>query len=309
MQSIQWDGNQIATPGIYRGIPLADYHRPDLCVEVSVSSSIFRTIINKSPKHAFNKSQLNPAYSPDDEQNEAMSLGRFLHSAVAGEPFEHDCVLRPATVGGVAYQGNRKEWREWKAAQAAAGKYILTPEMAEKAKAMIIALGQFPLVQQGMLNGAPERSLIWRDPRGFWKKARPDQMPNDSGDFADLKTTGRGVLYQETQRSIIDGGYHQQGAMVLEGARALGIPATSFTLLWVESKSPHCVRAQTLKDEDLARGDALNELAAKMFLDCYRSGVWPGPGDDRPDAEYVDLPDWYRKSVDDRIKFELREAA
>ncbi|WLA65488.1 hypothetical protein [Bradyrhizobium diazoefficiens] len=96
---------------------------------------------------------------------------------------------------------------------------------------------------------------------------------------------------------------------IREGARALGLPATSFTLLWVESKSPHCVRAQTLKDEDLARGHALNELAAKTFWECYRSGVWPGPGDDRPDAEYVDLPDWYRKSVDDRVKFELREAA
>ncbi|WP_439372953.1 PD-(D/E)XK nuclease-like domain-containing protein [Bradyrhizobium sp. DASA03120] len=308
MQSIQWDGSPITTPGIYRGIPLADYHRPDVCAEVSVSSSMFRSIIAKSPRHAFEKSQLNPERSLDEEQNESLSLGRFLHSAVAGEPFEHDCVLRPATVGGVAYQGNRKEWRDWKAAQIAAGKFIMSPEMVEAAKGMIVALGNFPLVQQGILNGAPERSLIWRDPRGFWKKARPDQMPNDSGDFVDLKTT-RSVLYRDTQRSIIDYGYHQQGAMVLEGARALGLPANSFTLLWVESKPPYCVRAQTLKDEDLARGHALNELAAKMFWDCYRSGVWPGPGDDRPDAEYVDLPDWYRKSVDDRIKFELREAA
>lgn len=308
MQSFQWDGNQITTPGIYRGIPLADYHRPDLCVEVSVSSSLFRTIINKSPKHAFDKSLLNPAYSPDDVQNEALSKGRFVHSAVAGEAFENDCVLRPPAIGGVAYNGNTKVWREWKALQLAAGKYILTPEMAEAAKGMIIALGQFPLVQQGMMNGAPERSMIWRDPRGFWCKARPDQISNDSGDYVDLKTT-RSVLYRDTQRSIIDYGYHQQGALVLEGARALGLPATSFTLLWVESKSPHCVRAQTLKDEDLARGHALNELAAKTFWECYRSGVWPGPGDDRPDAEYVDLPDWYRKSVDDRIRFELREAA
>jgi PDDEXK-like domain of unknown function (DUF3799) len=221
MRSIDWDGNQITTPGIYRGIPLADYHRPDLCVEVSVSSSMLRTIINKSPKHAFDKSLLNPAYSPDDEQNEALSKGRFVHSAVAGEAFENDCVLRPPVIGGVPYNGNRKEWREWKAEQIAAGKYILTPEMAEAAKGMIIALGQFPLVQQGTMNGAPERSMIWRDPRGFWWKARPDQISNDSGDYVDLKTT-RSVLYRDAQRSIIDYGYHQQGALVLEGARALG---------------------------------------------------------------------------------------
>ncbi|WP_439360619.1 hypothetical protein [Bradyrhizobium sp. DASA03007] len=42
--------------------------------------------------------------------------------------------------------------------------------------------------------------------------------------------------------------------MMIEGARALGIPGAPFTLLWVESKRPHCVRAQTRKDEHLARG-------------------------------------------------------
>lgn len=243
-----------------------------------------------------------------DEQSDAMALGRFVHNAVAGEPFDDECVIRPAIIAGHPYNGNRKEWREWIKAQKAVGKYILTPNDAENAKGMIIALGKFPLVQQGMLGGAPERSLIWKDPRGFWLKARPDEMPNDSGDYVDLKTT-HSVLYRDTQFSIIEYGYHQQAALVMAGARALGLEANSFTLLWVESKAPYCVRAQTLKDEDLARGHGLNELAAKTFWDCYQSGVWPGPGDDRPDAEYVDLPDWYRKSVDDRVKYELREAA
>ncbi|MGX1151414.1 PD-(D/E)XK nuclease-like domain-containing protein [Bradyrhizobium ottawaense] len=308
MQSIRWDGKTITAPGIYRDIPLHDYHRADLCDAISVSSSMFRNIVNKSPKHAFDKSSLNPDREDSETESEAMVLGRFVHKAVAGEPFDDDTVMRPATVGGFAYNANRKEWRDWLKEQRGAGKFIVSPALAERAKGMIIALGQFPLVQQGMLGGSPERSLIWKDPRGFWKKARPDEIPNDSGDFVDLKST-HSVLYRDTQRSIIDYGYHQQGAMVIEGARALGIPASSFTLLWVESKRPHCVRAQTLKEEDLARGAALNELAAKTFWQCLQSGVWPGPGDDRADAEYVDLPDWYRQSIDDRIKFELREAA
>jgi hypothetical protein len=85
MQSIQWDGKQISKPGIYRGIPLADYRRADLCDAISVSSSMFRSIITKSPKHAFEKSSLNPARSPEDEDTDAMALGRFVHKAVAGE--------------------------------------------------------------------------------------------------------------------------------------------------------------------------------------------------------------------------------
>lgn len=309
MQSIPWDGGTITEAGVYRGIPLADYHRPDLCSEVSVSSSMMRHMIAESPRHAFERSAFNPNRDDDEEQSQALAVGRFLHAAVAAEPFDSDCVFRPASIGGHAYNGNRKEWRHWKAEQLKAHKTIITPEMAANVKGMIVALGNYPLVQAGMLGGAPERSLIWKDPRGFWKKARPDEVPNASGDFVDIKTIGMPVLHRNLRKAMVDHGYYQQGAMVFEGARALGLPATSFTLLFVESKPPHCVRAVTLKDDDLARGDQLNQLAYNMFWQCWQDGVWPGPGDERADAEYIDAPDWWRKSVDDRVKYELRGAA
>jgi PDDEXK-like domain of unknown function (DUF3799) len=311
MQSVPWDGKKIREASIVRSLSNAAYHEVYICEGgPSVSSSLLRKVIQKSPAHAFELSPLNPSYVADVDDNEAMILGRFVHKAVASDPADpvfDDCVLCPPTVKGEPYNGRLKVWRDWKAEQAAAGRYVITPDLAERAKGMILALGKFPLVQQGMLGGAPERSLFWRDQRGFWKKARPDEIPNDSGDFVELKTIGRLVLYRDMQRAIIEHGYHQQAAMVMEGARALGIPPTSFTFLFVESKPPYCVRAVTLKDEDIARGHALNELACDIFWQCYQTSHWPGPGDDRPDAEYIDLPDWYRKSVDDRIKYQLRE--
>jgi hypothetical protein len=307
MQSIPWSGEIVNKPGIYRGIPLADYHRFDLCDAPSVSSSFLRTLINKSPKHAWEESALNPEHPDDEAESEAIAKGRAVHKAVAAEPFDDDTVLRPPTIAGHPYNGNRKEWREWLEEQRKAGKTVITPKMAEDIKGMIIALGNFPLVQQGLLSGAPERSMFDLDPRGFYKKARPDGIPNDSGDFFDLKTT-RSVLYRDLKRTIVDYGYDMQGAMVMEVARALGLPAASFTLLFVESKPPYCVRAVTLKDEDLARAHQLNQLAYDIFWQCLQSNHWPGPGDDRPDAEYIDLPDWYRTSVDNRIKYQLREA-
>lgn len=309
MQSIPWDGKTITAPGIYRGIPLQDYHRFDLCDEVSVSSSMLRNIIAESPRHAWQKSRLNPDHAEDEEQTQAMAEGRFMHAAVAAEPFDSDCVFRPATIGGHPYNGNRKEWREWKEEQLRNHKTIVTPEMAEHVKGMIIALGNFPLVQAGLLGGAPERSLIWKHPAGFWLKARPDEIPNASGDYIDMKSTKPPVLYRNLQKTCVERGYYQQGALVILGARVLGLPVTSFTLLFVENRPPHCVRAVTLKDEDIARGHQLNQLACNMFWQCWQNGVWPGPGDDRADAEYIDAPEWWRKSVDDRVKYELREAA
>jgi hypothetical protein len=308
MQSIPWDGKTIDKEGIFRGVPLADYHRSDLCEAPSVSSSFLRAITAKSPKHAWEGSTLNPAHADDEEQSEALAKGRAIHKAVAAEPFDDDTILRPPTIAGYTYNGNRKDWRDWNAKQQKAGKTIITPKMAEEITGMIIALGQFPLVQQGLLGGAPERSLIWKDPRGFYKKARPDEIANDSGDFCDLKTT-RSVTWRDLQRTIVEYGYDQQAAFVIEGAIALGLPVQSFTLLFVESKPPYCVRAVTLKDEDLERANKLNQIACETFWKCLQTNHWPGPGDDRPDAEYIELPDWYRKSVDDRIKYQLREAA
>ncbi len=303
MQLVVWKDQPIEAPCAVSDMPMPAYHRADVCKgAVSVSSSFLRDLIRFSPAHAYHRSPFNPD-RPETDETEAMALGSFIHAAITGKPFKDEFALCPPD-----YNARTKIGQKWKADQIAAGKTIITPTMARHAKGMIISLGNFPLVKGGMLTGLSEIAMFWRDRRGFIKKAKPDMVPNDSGDFVDLKTTSS-VLYRDLQRSIVDFGYHQQAAMVMEGARALGIPANSFTLLWVENKPPYCVRATTFKDEDLARGQQLNDMAADIFWQCHQSGNWPGPGDDRPDAEYIDLPEWSRKSIDDRVKYQLREAA
>jgi hypothetical protein len=32
------------------------------------------------------------------------------------------------------------------------------------------------------------------------------------------------------------------------------------------------------------------------------SGQWPGPGGFQADAEYLDLPEWGRKQIDDQLQ-------
>lgn len=118
MQSIPWDGKPITRPGLYRNIPLANYHQRDLCDPVRVSSSILRTIIHKSPAHAFTNYSLNP-HRDCETQTESMALGRFLHKAVAGEPFDDDCVLCPPLVKGEPFNMRKTVWQDWKAEQEA----------------------------------------------------------------------------------------------------------------------------------------------------------------------------------------------
>ncbi|KRQ99248.1 PD-(D/E)XK nuclease-like domain-containing protein [Bradyrhizobium valentinum] len=308
MQSMPWNGQRIAAPGIYRHIPLDDYHRADICDGVSVSSSMLRGIDEKSPAHFFARAAFNPNRIIQKE-TDAYRLGRLLHLLIEGVPFnESRYIIRPERApDGRDWHHANKTCIKWMADARERGQSVVSMDDVEQAKGMMLALGKHPMVMQGLLAGDVERSLFWKK-HGYWIKARPDNIPNDSGDFVDLKTT-ESVLYRDCQRSIINYGYHMQGAMILEAARALGIPASSFTLVWVEKNPPYCVRVQTLRDEDLLRGEKQNELALRTFMECYEAKHWPGPGDDHADAEYIDLPDWYRKSVDDRINYQLREAA
>jgi hypothetical protein len=307
IQSIRWDGKQITEPGIYSGIPLETYHSANICAGPSISSTIMRDISSKSPAHAFARSALNPNAKPFDA-SDAMNLGSALHWVVAREPgFDNRFVIKPEKWRGKAWHSDdgRDQMKRWKRD----GMTVLSEKQIEQLQGMAATLAVHPMIVAGILRGRLEQSGFWIDKEtGLWCKIRPDAMPNDSGDFADLKTT-QSVMYRDLQNSMVEYGYHQQGALILEGARVLGLEAASFTLVWVESALPHAVRVTQLKDDDLARGYKQNVAARAVIADCLKTGVWPGPGDGRDDAEYIDLPDWKREQIDAQLKFQLREAA
>lgn len=311
MQTIPWDGQRIRTPGVYANIPLDDYHRGDICDGPSISSSGLRTIWHPSPKHYWDKSPLNPNRDDSDKDNKDFIIGRAAHHLVCGEiGFGDHYIIRPEKApDGRDWHGANKSCIKWLADQKRAGLAVLTPDMAESIRGMAVSLGENSMMQQGILSGLVERSMFWRDKKtGVWLKTRPDVISTASGDYADLKTT-QSVLYVDTQRTLNDYGYHQQGALIMEGAIELGLPATSFSLVWVEKKRPYCTRVQAVIDDDLVRGARQNRFCIDTFHDCFVARHWPGPGDDRADAEYIQLSDAARKRIDDRLQFQLREAA
>jgi hypothetical protein len=310
IRSIPWDGKTITADGIYSGIPLDQYHRGDICDAPSVSSSGLRKLWMTSPAHFWDTSPLNPNRSTDDDDKEAFTVGRAAHLVCCGEPgFADQFVIRPTTIDGEPWHGNKRICKAWLADRKREGKTVLTEVQTEAVTGMAVALGNNALVQAGILNGLIERSMFHRDPEtGLWLKARPDAIPNDSGDFADLKTTPS-VMYLDLRKTITEFAYQMQAGLVMEIGAAIGIEASTFTFLFVEKKRPYCTRAMMLKDEDILRGFDMNRAMRRTVADCLQTGVWPGPGADRADAEHVDLADWSRKQIDDRLKLQLREAA
>lgn len=308
IQTIRWDGNPIAHPGIYSGVPIDEYHRHDVTLQPALSSSGAGKIL-QSPKHFYAAWSGNPDRRIDNENAEWKVLGRAVHWMLLGEAgFADQFIVRPEVLKGKPWQGNRNDCKDWLREQRKAGKTVLTLAQIEQIRGMAVELGAHPLYQAGLLSGDIERSLVWIDPEtGVWCKARPDVIPTDSCDVSDVKTT-TSVLYPDLQRALYDLGYYRQAALVEEGLRIVGgIEMSSFSLVWIEKTYPHCVRIQTLHPEDIARGHEENIIAKRRFADCLASGRWPGPGAEHADGEILKLSDWARERIDARLRFELPE--
>ena len=308
---VDWDGKTITKPGIYRGIPMEDYHRADLCDAPSISSSGLRAVWGKDtcPAYYWNESPLNPDRE-EPKDNENFTLGRAVHHIILGEAhFRKLFVVRPDDIGGKPWQGNRTECKEWLKAQRAAHMTVLHGEHLEQIKGMALSLGQDAAVRQGCLNGSIERSYVWKDKTtGIWLKWRPDTTPGDSLDFNDLKTTVS-VVDGEVEKTLGNFQYHRQGALGRWACmELLGQRMASFSLLFVEKKRPHCSRFMTVKDVALDRGEAENRHALRVFWKCLTEKKWPGPRHN--DFEHIDLSDREHKRIEDQLamdKHDLKE--
>jgi hypothetical protein len=309
LETIPWDGKRIAQPGMYSKIPLAQYHM-QICDGLSVSSSNLRTCFSKSPAHFFCEWTGNPsAVEKDDKKN--FILGRAVHHLMLGEDFFSKLFAVAPTHYPDAKTGELKTWtynanycKAWRDDQQRAGKAILTENDVAAIRGMAVALSSHPIVKAGALNGLIERSIFTKDKAtGLWVKVRPDAIPTSSIDFVDLKTT-TSVAWRDLQNAIFEFGYHQQGALIRAAAReVLKIAQPTFTLIFVEKEPPYCVRVVSLKDDDLDRGERQNRAALDTIARCLASDHWPGPGGEREDAEYLELPEYAKKSIDDRLEF------
>ncbi|WP_051960466.1 PD-(D/E)XK nuclease-like domain-containing protein [Devosia riboflavina] len=312
------DGEIITSLGYY-DMSNDWYHRQ--CTEgPSLSSTGIRRLL-RSPAEFWKHSELNPNRAEEPEK-EAYVLGRAAHHLALGEAdFGKHFVARPETLGGEKWHGNRTVCKDWLKARAEEGRAVLSPTQVEQIRGMAgvldwqkgmtnCGLANTPLVAQGgALSGEIERSLIW-EYDGVWLKARPDAIPGDSNDFADLKTTSSGVEDRDLSWTVMDRGYFVQAALVGMGSAAvLGRHMEGFHLVFVDTGNTHAVSIRTLLDEDIIRGERAVFTAIQIFKHCMKSGYWPGPTASQADAQPLSLPDTGRQNFDKRLDMLERQFA
>ncbi len=304
----RWNGKPVAMPGLYSHMPIEVYHGPNACIEYSVSSSGLRTVMLQSLKHYRANDPHNPKRI-ERKTTPSMILGSATHHLLLGEAnFKSKFAIRPDMINGVKWHG-KGPCKVWLADRAKEGKTVITRDMIGKIRGMAESLAAEPLVQAGILNGRIEHSMIWKDQEtGLWCRARPDAMPNDALDFADIKTA-ESVLWHKLQYAIRDYGLYQQAGMIAEGCEVLfKMKLNSFNLIFVESSEPHCIAIVALNPDDIARGIRANRAARRLIANALDTGKWPGPAGEQRDAHQMQMREFDQKDIDFRIE-EMERAA
>jgi NACalpha-BTF3-like transcription factor len=301
-------GGKITEPGVYRNVPIDQYHGDvELFSGFSISSSGLRAVLDR-PSLYWGFSPYNPKPFEKPEKD-SLEFGKAAHMLLLGEEgFKERYVLRPEKAPGDpdnrAWNGNNKYCKGWLEAQAKSGRVVITDTDIGHIRNIAAALAKKEPIRLGILNGRIERSLFCKDDN-IWLKARPDVVPNDSGDFVDLKTAAS-VDDDSLSKAIYNHGYHVQAGLLRMIVRQVLGPDSfsSFTFVFVEKAPPYDVRVMQLKDEDIDLGEQQARVAIETVKRCLKENRWPGyDGFDR-EISYTEMPGWAKT----RIKIQLEAA-
>lgn len=289
-------GTKPIEPGIHT--MTADTYHADPCTAPSLSSSIARTLLSYSPRHAwFEHPQLNPNVEREDK--EMFDLGTAAHAYLLEG--ESGFVIVDATDWRTkAAKDERDQARLDGKIPLLAHKWQDVQDMATAAR---MQLGDHEATPIPFRGGKPEQTLIWRE-GDIWCRARLDWLHDDHSAIDDLKTTQASANPDVWTRAMFGAGYDIQAAFYLRGLRAIsggGARGTVFRFIAQENFRPFALSVIGLAPDALALADRKVERAIALWGDCLKRNRWAG----YPlQVCYAELPPWQEAQWMER---ELRE--
>lgn len=263
----------ITEPGLILDLDEAEYHADPL-PEPSLSSSLVKLLIERSPLHAWHAHpRLNPAHQSKNKR--AFDLGKAAHKLLLGKGAEI------VVVNAAGYQ--TKAAREERDEVWAGGKIPLLPhefvQVKDLARAVRHQIDHHEDAQDAFL-GDNEVTLVWQEDNGVWCRCRPDGFPKAIGHGSvidDLKTT-KTVARPETfgSRTFWDLGYHISAAWYLRGIKAVTGVDMRFRFIVAEIDPPHAVSVLEMTEQAYEHANELIETAIETWGHCLRTLRWPG---------------------------------
>lgn len=266
--------------GIYKDLSNEDYHK-----DPAISRSGVMDFLESPYKYWSNRLT---DKKPIKEETEAMAFGTAFHTLMLEpEKFVDNYIVEPERVflkydGKEAYEAYKKLLEDIKASN----RKIISLEISEQLMEMRNSLLMHAEARQLIEDATYEESYFWEDEHtGIMLKARPDIIHDNM--IVDLKTC-KSADTRTYQRSMVDGGYHIQGAMCLEAIRQLSDKNINTVInICVEKEYPYQVGIKIIGASALEIGHAKFKQALLDIKACADTNMWPSY-----EAELVELPSW-----------------
>lgn len=272
--------------GIHPDVPEARYHS-DPCETPSASSSILKTLIDRSPLHAWWD---HPRLNPDFEYSastEAQGNGTILHSMILGTPAPYRVLNFDSFRTNAAKEARDLALLEHKI-PILADKIEPLSKVAAALRERIKA--DFPHIHAALHDPETlfEASVVARI-GGVLCRARFDCLPPARHGFTpDLKFTGLSAEPEAWGRKLVNDHMFQAGMYprTIEATRG---DRPEFWFLVCETDAPYGVSLHAMDPqmEDLAARKVNRALA--LWSECLRTNNWPGYS---TQVHYQEPPPW-----------------
>lgn len=261
-------------PGIYGDISAEVYHGADVTDEPSLSASIAKVLLAKSPLHAYHAHpRLNPMF--EREVKDDFDLGTAAHDLFFEGGEKVNVIEGFDNWKTKAAQTAREAAREAGFVPVLEKHWIRMQAMVEAIRDQLAAHDADPPLFDA---GKPEQTLVWRDKgTGVLCRARLDWLRDDRAAIDDLKTTGASANPHDWGRRTfwsigadIEARFHARGIKALTGKEPL------FRFAVVENQPPYCLSVVDLAPSAVELADEKINVALALWKQCFESGQWPG---------------------------------
>ena len=262
---------KITEPGIYRDVLDADY-RMDPCPIASLTQSAVKTLIERSPLHAWTECpRLNPHYERDDDTK--FDIGNVAHKLILGRGKEIEVV-------------QFDDWRKQAAKDereiaVATGKIAVLEHQFNQASDMASAAWlqlRKHEDKDAFTEGAAEVMIAWEED-GIWFRSLIDWLSDDLCTIDDYKTTGMSVAPHVIGLRAEAAGWNVQAAFIERGLNSVHPESAGrrrYRFIAQETDKPNALTVMHMDEHWLTMGRKKVDVGIQLWRHAITTNKWPG---------------------------------
>lgn len=292
----------ITEPGIYLDVPVEDYFA-DPCPTPSLTQSLAKILIERSPAHAAAE---HPRLSPQEPEDGDDEVEKYVPAKVIGDAAHAFLIGRGKQIAIGEFDSWRsKDAKAFRADAIAAGKSVILDKhmtqvtrLVERTREQLDAAG----IRDVFREGHGEVVIAWQED-GLWFRSLIDWMVSPTAIY-DFKTSALSCAPHAVGTMMANAGWDIQAAMIERGLDVLdrdGRGRRRFVFIAQEQEPPYALTPCELTESVLTIGRKKLAFAIDRWRACWASGEWPAYPAEICRPEYPGYAEkrWLDREVDE----------